>query len=201
MGLTLTSIFVVDDEQIIAETLTTILQKSGFAAKPFTDPREALAAARAETPDLLLSDVMMPELSGVDLAIAIRKECPKCRIMLFSGHAETADLLLSARERGCDFELLSKPLHPTDLLRHIRQDVPVGFLEHCTVKMIDPERYFIHQWNPNRTIDSVCSVCNSTVCTESSLARVQECEEKHECPSWAADRFNGGLGHPVSRSG
>jgi hypothetical protein len=57
----------------------------------------------------------------------------------------------------------------------------------------------MHQRNENLTIDSICSICGSTVCTEPSLSRVQEHEENHECPSSAADRFNGGLGQPVSR--
>jgi CheY-like chemotaxis protein len=76
----LPSVFVVEDEKTIAETLVTILRRSGFAAKSFTDPREALSAAREETPDLLLSNVMMPELSGIDLAIAIRQACPECKV-------------------------------------------------------------------------------------------------------------------------
>jgi CheY-like chemotaxis protein len=118
------SVFIVDDEQIIAETLTMILQRNGFDAKFFTDPLEALIAAHKEAPDLILSDVMMPQLSGVDLAIAIQRECPECKIMLFSGHAGTLDLLSKAREKGYDFNLLPKPLHPVDLLRHIRQQHP-----------------------------------------------------------------------------
>ena len=120
----LPSVFIVDDEQIIAQTLTLILQRNGFTARFFTDPLEALAAARSETPDLILSDVMMPELSGVDLAIAIERDCPDCKIMLFSGHAETVDLLSKARERGYDFSLLTKPLHPAELLRRIRLQRP-----------------------------------------------------------------------------
>jgi YesN/AraC family two-component response regulator len=46
-------------------------------------------AARIEAPDLILSDVMMPGLSGIELAIAIQRECPECKILLFSGHAHT----------------------------------------------------------------------------------------------------------------
>lgn len=125
----LPSVFVVDDEHVIAETLTTILQKSGFAAKSFTDPREALSAALGAAPDLLLSDVMMPELSGVELAIAIRQACPECKILLFSGQAGTMDLLSNARKEGHDFPLLPKPIHPADLLRHIRQQDPAWALE------------------------------------------------------------------------
>ena len=124
----LSSVLVVDDEKIIAETLTMILKQSGFHAKFFTDPTEALRAARSEAPDLLLSDVVMPQLSGVDLAIAIRKDCPQCKVLLFSGQANTEDLLAKAREQGYNFTLLSKPLHPVDLLRRIREQAPAASL-------------------------------------------------------------------------
>jgi len=113
-------VFIVDDEKTIAETLTAILRMSGFDGKSFTDPREALRAAQAETPDLLLSDVMMPQLTGIDLAIAVQRACPNCKVLLFSGQAETLDLLSEARKHGHYFHLLSKPIHPADLLKHIR---------------------------------------------------------------------------------
>jgi DNA-binding response OmpR family regulator len=113
-------VFVVDDEFIIASTLATILQRNGFDALSFTHPLEALKAARVKAPDLLISDVMMPDLSGVDLAILLKKYCPGCKVLLFSGQAATADLLDAAREKGHDFELLSKPIHPAEFLLKIK---------------------------------------------------------------------------------
>jgi CheY-like chemotaxis protein len=113
-------IFVVDDEYVIAMTLATILERSGFDAVSFTDPLKALTAAQRNAPDLLISDVVMPELSGVDLAIQIRQIDPQCRILLFSGQAATANLLDEARERGHDFELLTKPIHPTDFIQKVK---------------------------------------------------------------------------------
>jgi CheY-like chemotaxis protein len=112
-------IFVVDDEQVIASTLATILQLNGFIVTPFTRPVEALLAARLEAPDILISDVMMPELSGIDLAIELRELYPKCKVLLFSGQAATSDLLERARERGQDFRLLLKPVLPVELLAEI----------------------------------------------------------------------------------
>ncbi len=113
-------IFVVDDEFVIASTLATILQRSGFDTVYFTDPREALVASREKAPDLLITDVVMPELSGIDLAIAVKQESPDCKVLLFSGQAATANLLESARSQGHDFELISKPIHPTEFLQKIR---------------------------------------------------------------------------------
>jgi FixJ family two-component response regulator len=63
---------------------------------------------------------MMPEMSGVDLAIQLKTICPTCKILLFSGQATTADLLHEARQSGHDFALLSKPVHQSDLLSSIR---------------------------------------------------------------------------------
>jgi DNA-binding NtrC family response regulator len=121
MGPRKQKVYVVDDEKVIAETLAMILNGAGFIALPFVNPREALdAAAFASPPDLLISDVVMPEMSGVDLAIQFRKTYPECRILLFSGRATTASLLEAARSQGFDFDILKKPLHPDDLLAKIR---------------------------------------------------------------------------------
>jgi DNA-binding NtrC family response regulator len=113
-------VFVVDDESVIALSLATILCRSGFDAKPFTEPLIALKAARSEAPDLLISDVVMPKLSGFDLAVQIQEFCPNCKVLMFSGQAATADMLEKARANGRDFELLLKPVHPQDLLNKIR---------------------------------------------------------------------------------
>ena len=113
-------VFVVDDEPVIASTLAAILKLNGYAATFFTSAREALAAAQSRPPDLLISDVMMPGLSGVDLAIQVKTECPACKILLFSGRASTRDLLEDARRQGHDFHLLQKPIHPSAILARIK---------------------------------------------------------------------------------
>jgi CheY-like chemotaxis protein len=113
-------VFVVDDEPVIAATLAAILRLHGYSATFFTSPLEALAAAQLNPPDLLISDVAMPGISGIDLAILMKLQYPNCRILLFSGQAETADLLGVAREEGHDFMLLQKPVHPSAMLAKIR---------------------------------------------------------------------------------
>jgi CheY-like chemotaxis protein len=114
-------IFVVDDERMIASTLAAILQASGYDAISFVDPLEALEATRTVKPDLIIADVVMPGLSGIDLAVRLREECPTCKILLLSGQTVTEDLLEAARSRGHDFEVLAKPIHPTDLLARIKE--------------------------------------------------------------------------------
>jgi DNA-binding NtrC family response regulator len=114
-------IFVVDDEKTISETLAAILCGSGFNAVSFTNPLAAIESAHWRAPDLLISDVVMLELSGIDLAILVKRRYPRCKILLFSGQADTDDLLKRAREGGYEFNLLAKPLHPTALLREIEK--------------------------------------------------------------------------------
>ena len=75
-----------------------LLKHSGFAAVASTNPLGALIAADEESPDLLISDVVMPELSGIELAIQLRGKSAACEVLLFSGQAATADLLESAGE-------------------------------------------------------------------------------------------------------
>jgi DNA-binding response OmpR family regulator len=113
-------VFVVDDEAVIAQTLAVILNQAGFQATAFDRPEKAIAARAELAPDLLISDVMMPGMTGVELAIHFREAQPDCKVLLFSGEAATADLLREAREQGYDFDLLSKPVHPADLLAKLR---------------------------------------------------------------------------------
>jgi DNA-binding response OmpR family regulator len=113
-------VFVVDDEAVIAQTLAVILNQAGFQATAFDRPEKAIAARAELAPDLLISDVMMPGMTGVELAIHFREAQPDCKVLLFSGQAATADLLREAREQGYDFDLLSKPVHPADLLAKLR---------------------------------------------------------------------------------
>ena len=114
-------VFVVDDEKLIAQTLAMILTQSGFAATAFEGPSQALEeAASGPVPDLLISDVVMPEMSGIELALQFRSEYPDCKVLLFSGQSATADMLATAKLHGHDFEVLAKPVHPSDLLAKLR---------------------------------------------------------------------------------
>jgi CheY-like chemotaxis protein len=112
-------VYVVDDEHVIAHTLAAILNGCGFDATAFTNPLDALKEAGMDKPDLLIADVMMPGMNGVELGIQFRNSLPQCKVLLFSGQATNAPLLEGALARGYDFELLAKPIHPKDLLAAI----------------------------------------------------------------------------------
>lgn len=113
-------VLVVDDERVIADTLAIILNQNGFAATAVYSGMGAIEKARADRPELIISDVIMEDMNGIDAAINIRQFLPNCKILLFSGQAATADLLENARARGHQFEILAKPVHPQDLLAKLR---------------------------------------------------------------------------------
>ena len=113
-------VLVVDDEQVIADTLAKILDLNGYDASAVYSGTSAVETARAMQPDLIISDEIMPDMNGVDAAIKIQEFLPVCKILLFSGQAATADLLKDARARGHNFEVLAKPIHPSDLLAKLK---------------------------------------------------------------------------------
>jgi CheY-like chemotaxis protein len=113
-------VLVADDERVIADTLAMILNQSGFEARAVYSGEKALELAATFVPDMLISDVIMADLNGIDAAIQLRAMLPKVKILLFSGQAATADLLENARSQGYEFEILAKPVHPQDLLNKLR---------------------------------------------------------------------------------
>jgi DNA-binding response OmpR family regulator len=113
-------VLVVDDERVIADTLAMILNQSGFDARAVYSGEKAVDMASTFTPDMLITDVIMADLNGIDAAIMIRSILPTIKILLFSGQAATADLLEKARAKGYEFEILAKPVHPQDLLSRLK---------------------------------------------------------------------------------
>lgn len=113
-------VLVVDDEQVIADTLARILDLNGYEASAVYSGTAAVESARSLQPDLVISDVIMQDMNGIEAAINIRGFLPGCKILLFSGQAATADLLENARAQGHEFEILAKPVHPADLLAKLK---------------------------------------------------------------------------------
>lgn len=117
------TVLIVDDEHLIADTLVDILNDSGdYLAVAIYDGGSALEHVRNTECDILITDVLMPEMNGIELAKAIKSICPKTRIVLLSGQAQTRDLMQQAEREGYRFELWAKPMHPDDVLDRLKQD-------------------------------------------------------------------------------
>ncbi len=114
-------VLVVDDDAVIADSLAVILNAHGHHAKSVHSAEEALEESVLLAPDVLISDVVMTGMSGVDLAIYISDTVPTCKIILFSGQTQTLHLLEQAEARGYRFELLQKPVHPEVILQRLSE--------------------------------------------------------------------------------
>ena len=121
-------VLIVDDEEVIADTLAMILRQAGYETQAIYSGEEALGMLRLFNPDMLISDVLMPGMNGIQTAIRVRAMLPFCKVLLFSGQAGARNLLEEAYAQGYEFEFLTKPVHPTDLLARMRaaREDPLG---------------------------------------------------------------------------
>lgn len=114
-----TKVLVVDDEAIIADTLALILNQSGFQATAAYRGRQAVRLAAQSPPDVLLIDIVMEDMTGIEAALAIGKEHPGCSILFISGHGDAAGMM-DRYAHGLQCRLLPKPVHPEELLAVLR---------------------------------------------------------------------------------
>lgn len=113
------AILVVDDECAIADSLSEILNRSGHSAVTAYDATSALDAALLRPPDLLITDVVLPGMNGIELATTMRRIYPECKVVLFSGNAATSSMMEVATRAGHNFVLLTKPVHPKEMLARV----------------------------------------------------------------------------------
>jgi DNA-binding NtrC family response regulator len=115
-------VLIVDDEKNIGESLAAIFTSRGYESKMAFSAEQAVEIIAGWEPDLAIVDVGLPKMNGIDLAIALKNGHPSCRVLLFSGQPNTADLLAQAEADGHLFEIVAKPAHPTvmlDLAAHL----------------------------------------------------------------------------------
>src|SRR3569833_3186883 len=115
-------VLVVDDQRLIADTLAEILGNAGFDAVAAYDGFDALDKASRFHPNWIITDVLMPRMNGVELAIALRKNYPSSAILLFSGQAGISDILQKGQLQGYQFELIAKPIHPMRLNERLKEN-------------------------------------------------------------------------------
>jgi DNA-binding response OmpR family regulator len=123
------SVWVVESEPTIASTLAIILESQGYRAKVFARPSDALQACSMELPAVVVADVSLPDLAGIDLAASLKQACPECGVLLLSAQANTSETIVqAARSLGPRSTLMPKPLHPKVLLETLNElsasDVP-----------------------------------------------------------------------------
>lgn len=112
-------ILVVDDDRSVAETLAALLRLHNYEVRTAFSGKAAIRVASEFEPEILITDVVMPGMNGLEMASHIRSLFPRCKIMLISGRSVAADLALKTHVLKEGFELLAKPVHPEDLLERL----------------------------------------------------------------------------------
>ncbi len=103
-----------------------VLSAEGFHAVAAYNSQNALSLLQSGSFDLLLSDVMMPGMTGIELAIdSVRRHLVR-KVLLMSGVSSTANLLENARKLGYSFEILAKPIYPTEVIERIQTLLAAG---------------------------------------------------------------------------
>ena len=113
-------VLVVDDERAVADSLGAIFRMHGYEARATYSAEDALQIAVGWQPDLAVLDVMLPGMTGIELAVLLKQNHPTCQTLLFSGSARTGPLLEEAEKDGHSFEILAKPVHPQHLLDMVK---------------------------------------------------------------------------------
>ena len=112
-------VFILDDERVIADTLASILRHEGYSATAFFNPQQVVQACSEKPPDILISDVIMPQMNGIELAVHMKEYYPNCRVLLISGQKETQTLVAEAAAKGHQFNVIAKPILPMNLLQEL----------------------------------------------------------------------------------
>lgn len=126
------SILIIDDETDVRDALDKVLTRAGYAVRQAGDVESALAACDAETPDVVITDIIMPKVSGVSAIESLRSRFPAIKIIAISGGGTfaangykpgaiaTTAYLAAARRAGAD-AIITKPFERKELLEALRR--------------------------------------------------------------------------------
>ncbi len=112
-------LLVVDDEQIIRESLSFILKKEGYSVEDAPNGRDALTRHEANPFDIIITDIEMPEMKGVELLRQIRQRTPQALVIIITAFASVETAIQALREGASDYIL--KPINFDDLLHRVKK--------------------------------------------------------------------------------
>ena len=146
-----TSVLVVEDDPDIAELVGRYLEKAGYTPSRVSSGRDALDAVRAKAPDLIVLDVMLPHVDGLEVCRLLRanEHTANIPIIMLTARAEESERIVGL-EMGAD-DYLAKPFSPSELVARVRallrraqrHEAPSGRpLTHGTI-VVDPEQHIV----------------------------------------------------------
>jgi len=112
------TVLVVDDEPVLAEMVSMALRYEGWNIATAGDGTSAIAAARAERPDVVVLDVMLPDMSGLDVLQKLRKENPRLPVLLLTAKDAVEDRIAGLTAGGDDY--VTKPFSLEEVVLRLR---------------------------------------------------------------------------------
>ena len=115
-------ILVIDDDHMVRYALSRILQRSGYDVVTASDGKRGMMLVREELPDVVITDIIMPEQEGIETISLLRHQYPQMKIIAISGggRIRNVDFLEMARSLGAD-DVISKPFEADELLGRLRR--------------------------------------------------------------------------------
>jgi CheY-like chemotaxis protein len=113
-------VLVIDDDTAVADSVAMVLRMDGFEVTVAYTGEAGVELSRNRSFEYLVTDVVMPQMNGIEAAIEIRKLLPECKVLLVSGDNDAGALLEEALSRGYQFEILATPVHPLVLFETLR---------------------------------------------------------------------------------
>lgn len=102
-------ILIIDDEQMLCESLKDILQEEGYNVRTAANALSGLSEIERDPPDLIISDIRLPDINGLELLKRVKQEYPNVEIIIMTAYCE-AESYLEAKEKGA-FEYITKPIN------------------------------------------------------------------------------------------
>lgn len=108
------TILVIEDDGLFRRFLRRLLERMGFTVLTAAGGRRGVDIFRRERPDVVLTDILMPDQDGIETLLAIRREASAAKVIVMSGHRSRLDYLRLAKQLGAS-DVLRKPFSPDDL--------------------------------------------------------------------------------------
>ena len=129
-------ILVVDDETTALKSLRRILEKDGHTVSTYSNPVRALEKLNQEPFDLVLSDLRMPHLDGLELLDAIKQAAPKIEVIIITGYASLSGAVEATKKGAFDF--LAKPFTPGEVREKVRLALQQKQAHDQALKLAEP---------------------------------------------------------------
>jgi DNA-binding response OmpR family regulator len=110
-------ILVIDDERLIRSTVVTLLTREGFSVEEASDGQAGIAMAHKNPPDVVITDIFMPNRDGIEVVMELKRSCPRTKIIVMTGGGQRSmmEIATTAKFLGGD-HILHKPFERESLL-------------------------------------------------------------------------------------